>query len=36
MHLMGHTDTKVLQRYLKLVENDLRLGHEKSSPADLL
>lgn len=36
MHLMGHTDTKVLQRYLKLIENDLRRGHEKSSPADLL
>lgn len=36
MHLMGHSDTKVLQRYLKLVENDLRRGHDKSSPGDLL
>ncbi len=36
MHLMGHTDTKVLQRYLKLVEKDLKSGHDKSSPADLL
>jgi site-specific recombinase XerD len=36
MHLMGHTTTTVLQRYLKLVENDLRRGHEKSSPADNL
>jgi integrase/recombinase XerD len=36
MHLMGHTDTKVLQRYLKLVERDLQRGHEKSSPADAL
>ena len=36
MHLMGHTDTKVLQRYLKLVESDLRIGHDKASPADTL
>jgi site-specific recombinase XerD len=34
MHLMGHTTTTVLQRYLKLIEADLQRGHDKSSPAD--
>lgn len=36
MRLMGHTDTKVLQRYLDLVSEDLQLAHEKGSPADNL
>jgi site-specific recombinase XerD len=36
MHLMGHTTTDVLRRYLKLVERDLQDGHENASPADKL
>ena len=36
MHLMGHANTIVLQRYLKYVEQDLINGHEKSSPGDRL
>jgi len=36
MHLMGHTSTVVLQRYLKLVESDLHRAHSRSSPADNL
>jgi integrase/recombinase XerD len=36
MHLMGHTTTDVLRRYLKLVERDLQAGHENASPADKL
>jgi len=36
MRLMGHTDTKVLQRYLKLLDTDLRSSHERTSPADAL
>ncbi len=36
MRLMGHTDTKVLQRYLDLVSEDLQLAHAKGSPADNL
>jgi len=36
MHLMGHSSTSELRRYLKLVESDLRRAHEKGSPADNL
>jgi site-specific recombinase XerD len=36
MHLMGHTTTTILLRYLKLVERDLQTGHARSSPADTL
>ncbi len=36
MHLMGHTTTTVLLRYLKLIERDLQDGHARSSPADHL
>lgn len=36
MHLMGHADTIVLQRYLRYVDQDLINGHEKSSPGDRL
>jgi integrase/recombinase XerD len=36
MHLMGHTTTTVLLRYLKLIESDLQASHASSSPADNL
>lgn len=36
MHLMGHTDTVVLQRYLKLIEKDLQHAHTISSPGDMI
>ena len=36
MHLMGHTTTTVLLRYLKLIESDLATGHRDASPADNL
>lgn len=36
MGLMGYSDPTVLRRYLKLVDEDLKRGHEKSSPADNL
>ncbi len=36
MHLMGHTDTKTLQRYLKLIDSDLQTNHENASPGDKL
>lgn len=36
MHLMGHTETRVLQRYLKLVESDLSNAHDQTSPAENL
>ena len=36
MHLMGHSSTVVLQRYLKLIESDLYEAHQRSSPADNL
>lgn len=36
MRLMGHTSTTILQRYLKLVESDLRSSHSRASPADNL
>ncbi len=35
-NLMGHTTTKVLEKYVKLVEQDLKRGHELSSPGDNL
>lgn len=34
--LMGHTSTKVLARYLHLVNDDLRESHAKGSPVDNL
>ena len=34
--LMGHEDIKVLQRYLGLVEADLRKAHEQAAPVDRL
>lgn len=36
MHLMGHTSTTVLQRYLKLLETDLQAAHRRASPVDRL
>jgi integrase/recombinase XerD len=36
MHLMGHTTTTILLRYLKLIERDLQNGHALSSPGDNL
>jgi len=36
MRLMGHSSTRVLQRYLHLLDDDLRLAHQLSSPADAL
>lgn len=34
--LMGHSDYKVLQQYLALVEQDLKRAHEQHSPLNLL
>lgn len=34
--LMGHSDYKVLQQYLNLVEDDLRQAHQQHSPLRLL
>jgi len=34
--LMGHEDIKVLQRYLGLVDADLRRAHEQAAPVDRL
>jgi len=34
--LMGHTSLTVLQRYLRLVQDDLQRSHERTSPADNL
>jgi site-specific recombinase XerD len=34
--LMGHADYQVLQRYLMLVDDDLRAAHARTSPADRL
>jgi integrase/recombinase XerD len=34
--LMGHADLKVLQRYLKLIDDDRQAAHAKASPADRL
>lgn len=32
--LMGHSDLRVINRYLKLLDEDLRRAHEQFSPAD--
>ena len=32
--LMGHSDLRVLQRYLALVDDDLKEGHQRNSPVD--
>lgn len=32
--LMGHSDLQVLERYLKLVESDVKEAHQKYSPLD--
>ena len=34
--LMGHSDYQVLQRYLTLINDDLRAAHARTSPADRL
>lgn len=34
--LMGHSDLQVLQRYLKLTTDDLKLAHRRGSPVDNL
>ena len=34
MRLMGHTSTRTLARYLRLVDDDLRQAHEEISPVD--
>lgn len=36
MRLMGHTDTKVLQRYLRIIDTDLIPTSDRKSPADAL
>ena len=34
--LMGHTDLRVINRYLRLLNEDLRHAHEQFSPVDNL
>ena len=34
--LMGHSDTRILERYLRLEANDLELAHRTYSPGDRL